>query len=81
MIRQALSALLLLVSLIAAGVSSADQLRPALLDIRETQPGWFQVTWKLPLIGDRMPPLTWRLTSGDRGSHNKTRVLPLDRRS
>lgn len=61
MIRQILSAALLLASLITACAAGADQLRPGLLDIRETQPGWFQVTWKLPLVGDRMPPLTPRL--------------------
>ena len=61
MIRQGLPAALFLACLLAAGTAGADQLRPGILDIRETQPGWFQVTWKLPLVGGRMPPLTPRL--------------------
>ena len=33
--------------------STAHEIRPALLDIRETSPGSFDVTWKVPMKGDR----------------------------
>jgi hypothetical protein len=41
--------------LLAIGVSTpahAHEIRPALLDITETRPGWFDVTWKVPMRGD-----------------------------
>jgi len=39
----------------------ADEIRPALLDIKEQGTGLFAVTWKVPLRGDRVVPLTPRL--------------------
>ena len=41
--------------LLSIGVSApahAHEIRPALLDITETRPGWFDVTWKVPMRGD-----------------------------
>ncbi len=32
----------------------AHEIRPALLEITETQPGWFEVTWKVPMLGDKI---------------------------
>jgi len=39
----------------------ADEIRPALLDIKEQSTGLFAVTWKVPKRGDRVLPLTPRL--------------------
>jgi hypothetical protein len=46
---------LLLTLLLAAGWSStalvqAHEIRPALLNIAEQDPGWFEVTWKVPVL-------------------------------
>ena len=32
----------------------AHEIRPALLEITETQPGWYEVTWKVPMLGDQI---------------------------
>jgi hydrogenase/urease accessory protein HupE len=48
---------LLLVSLPAAG----HELRPAYLDLRETEPGVFAVVWKVPARGDRRLGIAARL--------------------
>ena len=32
----------------------AHEIRPALLNISESSPGWFDVTWKVPMRGDRI---------------------------
>jgi len=47
------AALLLLAGLIPAPPSQAHEIRPALLEITERQPGWFDVTWKVPVRGDQ----------------------------
>ena len=47
------AALLLLVGLIPAVAPQAHEIRPALLDITEREPGWFEVTWKVPTRGGR----------------------------
>lgn len=39
----------------------ADEIRPALLDIKEQSTGLIAVTWKVPKRGDRIVPLTPRL--------------------
>ena len=42
-------------TMLSLGVSApahAHEIRPALLDITETSPGWFDVTWKVPMRGD-----------------------------
>jgi hypothetical protein len=46
------AALLLLVCLTATTVLYAHEIRPALLTITEQKPGWFEVTWKVPMRGD-----------------------------
>lgn len=44
--------LVLLVGLMAfAGLARAHEIRPALLDIRETEDGWFDVAFKVPVKG------------------------------
>lgn len=39
----------------------AHEIRPALLKITETEPGWFEVTWKVPMRGPRRLPITFHL--------------------
>ena len=46
-----------------AGISwmmpaSADEFRPALLEITETQPGFYSVLWKVPMDGERPVAIT-----------------------
>lgn len=50
-----------LVGLFAAPQVSADEIRPALLDIKEQNTGLFTVTWKVPMRGNRVLPITPRL--------------------
>ena len=45
---------LLPILLLAAPAALAHEIRPALLDISETRPGSFDVTWKVPTRGDRV---------------------------
>jgi len=52
MMRRSLVGLLLaLVSF--PGVTTADEIRPALLQLEEREGGWVDVTWKVPMRGDR----------------------------
>jgi len=44
---------LLLAALLPTSPTRAHEIRPALLQIEETEPGVFEVTWKLPGKGDR----------------------------
>jgi hydrogenase/urease accessory protein HupE len=41
--------------------ASADEIRPALLDIKEQNTGLFAVTWKVPMRGDRVLAITPQL--------------------
>jgi hypothetical protein len=41
--------------------ANADEIRPALLDIKEQNTGLFAVTWKVPTRGNRVLPITPRL--------------------
>jgi hypothetical protein len=41
--------------------ANADEIRPALLDIKEQSTGLFAVTWKVPTRGDRVLAITPRL--------------------
>ncbi len=50
-----------LVGLYTAMPVSADEIRPALLDIKEQNTGLFAVTWKLPMRGDRVLAITPQL--------------------
>jgi hypothetical protein len=36
----------------------ADEFRPALLEVTEREGGWVDVTWKVPMLGDRVLSLT-----------------------
>jgi hypothetical protein len=46
--------LALFVGLNAAAPAIADEIRPALLDIKEQNTGLYAVTWKVPMRGDRV---------------------------
>lgn len=59
-------AVLLLVFALMAGLlpamsANADEIRPALLDIKEQNTGLFSVTWKVPTRGDRILAITPQL--------------------
>ena len=41
--------------------ANADEIRPALLDIKEQNTGLFSVTWKVPTRGDRVLAITPQL--------------------
>jgi hypothetical protein len=52
-IRLWLTAVILLLTGLGAAVNlHAHEIRPALLTITEQKPGWFEVTWKVPMRGD-----------------------------
>ena len=50
-----------LVGLYPAMQVNAHEIRPALLDIKERDSGWFDVIWKIPTRGDRMLAITPQL--------------------
>jgi len=52
------AAFLLLVGFSPATELHAHEIRPALLNIVEQEPGWFEVTWKVPIRGDRVLALS-----------------------
>ncbi len=54
-------ALAMLIGLVPAIPVDADEIRPALLDIKEQNTGLFLVTWKVPMRGDRVLAITPRL--------------------
>ena len=41
--------------------ASADEIRPALLDIKEQNTGLYAITWKVPTRGDRVLAITPKL--------------------
>jgi hydrogenase/urease accessory protein HupE len=46
-----LSAVVMLLALFVSAVSArAHEIRPGLLEINETRPGWYEVTWKVPVF-------------------------------
>ena len=45
---------LLLACFAMSGNASADEIRPALLEITERDGGWVDVVWKKPALGDRV---------------------------
>jgi len=49
---------LLLAWIVFPVVAAADEIRPALLEINERAGGWIDVTWKVPMRGDRALALT-----------------------
>jgi hypothetical protein len=54
-------AVMLLVGLYPAMHANADEIRPALLDIKEQNTGLFAVTWKVPMRGNRVLAITPQL--------------------
>ena len=50
--------LCLLPLLLFSVVSSADEFRPALLEVTERDGGWVEVNWKVPMRGDQVLALT-----------------------
>ncbi len=60
-LARALAGVVLLTGLLLGVGARADEIRPALLDIKEQQTGLFAVTWKVPTRGDRVLSLTPRL--------------------
>jgi hypothetical protein len=48
----------ILLALAPAAPARAHEIRPALLDITETSPGWFDITWKVPMRGDMILAIT-----------------------
>ena len=52
--RCKLVACALLVLLVSPTILLADEFRPALLEIIERDGGWVDVTWKVPMLGDRV---------------------------
>ena len=55
--------IVVLTGLLATMPVSADEIRPALLDIKEQNTGLFAVTWKVPTRGDRVLAITPQLPS------------------
>jgi hypothetical protein len=56
-----LLAVVMLIGFYPAISANADEIRPALLDIKEQNTGLFAVTWKVPTRGDRVLAITPRL--------------------
>ena len=52
---------MMLLGLYPAMPTSADEIRPALLDIKEQNTGLFTVTWKVPTRGDQVLAIIPRL--------------------
>jgi hypothetical protein len=63
-LARALGLAVLLMGLLAGIGARADEIRPALLDIKEQKTGLFTVTWKVPTRGNQVVPLTPRLPEG-----------------
>jgi len=71
----------LLIGLVAAVVmpasATADEFKPALLDIDETEPGWYALTWKVPLKNGRPLRIAPRLPANiERLGPTSARVMP-----
>jgi hypothetical protein len=58
---QRLFCVVVLIGLFTAMSANADEIRPALLDIKEQNTGLFAVTWKVPMRGDRVLAITPQL--------------------
>jgi len=58
---QRLFCIAVLMGLFLAMPVNADEIRPALLDIKEQNTGLFAVTWKVPTRGDRVLAITPQL--------------------
>jgi len=55
---KSIKALFIVFTLLGGTVSKAHEIRPALLRVHETEPGIFDVTLKIPALGDRVIKLT-----------------------
>jgi hydrogenase/urease accessory protein HupE len=55
---------LLFAWMLAAGGASAHEVRPALVQIKETGPAAYEITWKRPVVGDLALRLAPRLSGG-----------------
>jgi len=53
-----LSALLVLIFFALSFEISADEFRPALLEVTEQEGGWVEVTWKVPTLGEQVLAIT-----------------------
>ena len=58
LLKQGFAAGLLLILLCLPFTLTADEFRPALLNITEREGGWVDVTWKVPTMGDQLLALT-----------------------
>jgi hypothetical protein len=56
--------LAVLCALAPLGVSSAHEVRPAMLDIRQLAPSGYSIVWKRPALGDISTHLSPRLSNG-----------------
>jgi len=61
LVKSCMLVAIFLTGLYPAMPSNADEIRPALLDIKEQNTGLFAVTWKVPTRGDRVLAITPRL--------------------
>ena len=59
--QRTLQKLLVVILLAVLYPASADEIRPALLDIKEQNTGLFAVTWKVPTRGNRVLAITPQL--------------------
>jgi len=57
-VRRLLLTVLVLIGCLPATSVYADEIRPALLDIKEQNTGLFAVTWKVPMRGNRVLAIT-----------------------
>jgi hypothetical protein len=57
-LRPGFMACLLPVLLVFSATSPADEFRPALLEVSERDGGWVEVTWKVPMLGDKVLAIT-----------------------
>ena len=57
-LRLCMMACLLPFLLVFSFALSADEFRPALLELNEREGGWVEVTWKAPMLGDKVLAIT-----------------------
>jgi hypothetical protein len=57
-LRHTMALILLPLLLAVSFVLSADEFRPALLEVTEREGGWVEVTWKAPTMGEQVLALT-----------------------
>ena len=57
-IKHTLFLTMMIVAMLFATKSEAHEIRPALLNITETEPGWFEVMWKVPVFEGEVLDIT-----------------------